>query len=505
MKYTLKGNYWNGIYTLPSASGPESAEKIETKYCPADLSTTLWQCHISYQHVDKVIESAWDGFEVWKNEVVKKRVEFINRFKKALIDQKEQIINALSLETGITHWESTLEFDETINAMSFAIDNCQEKLKPQQLKLEENAIGNVFYRPLGPSLIIGNDIQSFSFISAYLVPVLLSGNSIILHPSLKLAYSAQLIVDCFHKAEFPKGVINLLQGDKETTKRLLKEKAVKGVYFTGRKEMGKFVIENTYQDLSKLSTLTLSGKNPCIIHKDVDIDSVMAELLKAVFLSCGQRITSTSMVVIHNDIKDEFITKFHTLAKRIIIDHPIESKKQPFLGPLIDKQALDSYLMFIGMAKREGIEEIMRGKNVEKEHKGYYVSPSIHYAKDLNQKGHFISSEIMGPNCTFVSYDTIEQAVEIANKTEFGLVSSIYTKDSKLSDFCLQQLQHGQININTPTTNISFRLPFGGIKNSGNFHPIGANLINSCVYSQSNLQMNNVVSSDIKSLIGLEE
>ena len=115
-------------------------------------------------------------------------------------------------------------------------------------------------------------------------------------------------------------------------------------------------------------------------------------------MTTGQRCVSTSLIPIHSSLADHFISKFHEISKKIIIDHPIIHEKAPLMGPLIDQLSVDNYLNFMGMAKREGIEEIMRGKLLEKKHRGYYVSPSIHLArKEQMQDSHFLTSELFGP------------------------------------------------------------------------------------------------------------
>ena len=186
---------------------------------------------------------------------------------------------------------------------------------------------------------------------------LIAGNSVIFKPSEKTCYSGQLLIDCFHQAGFPKGVINLIQGDGETASRITKNKNIKGVFFTGSKEVGLKILENTYKDLSKLVALELGGKNTSIIHNDANLDLVLPELLKACFMTTGQRCVSTSLVPIHESIADQFIEKFHSYTKRLVIDHPIDHSEVPFMGPLIDEASLKNYLNYMGMAKREGFEE----------------------------------------------------------------------------------------------------------------------------------------------------
>lgn len=156
----------------------------------------------------------------------------------------------------------------------------------------------------------------------------------------------------------------------------------------------------------------------------------------------------------------------------------------------------------MGMAKREGAEEIMRGKALTKNFKGYYVSPSIHVMEKVSTKSIFLQSEIFGPNCTIVPYDTIEEAVKIANMTEYGLASSIFSSNPDIWQYCLDNIEAGVININRSTIGASAKLPFGGIKSSGNYRPAAVSMIDSCSYPVSTLKLEELKSTE-KDIIGL--
>jgi succinylglutamic semialdehyde dehydrogenase len=312
------------------------------------------------------------------------------------------------------------------------------------------------------------------------------------------------MIECFHAAGFPAGVINLIQGDGEVARRLTKEKAIKGVFFTGSKEVGKKILEVTHHDLGKQVSLELGGKNTTILHSDANLDHALQELLKSCFLSSGQRCTSTSIVAIHRSIQDSFIERFHDIAKKIIIDHPVEFAREPFMGPLVDQGAVDAYLLFMGMAKREGIQEIMRGKQIDKAKKGHYVTPSIHLAERWNNDSMFLHSEIFGPNVTFIPYDNIDEAIAIANATEYGLAAAVFTKDQAIFQKCVEEIDSGLVNFNRSTVGASAKLPFGGVKNSGNYHPAALTTIDSCVYQMACLEVLSDEAEDIKSIVGLD-
>ncbi len=490
MKYQLKGNYFNGKYHMPPTKGTDAVENIIRRFCPADLKNLLWECPVDYRDIPKAIDSSCEGFKKWRLESVEKRIQYLQKFQEQVLSRKGEMAEAIALETGKPLWEALTEANAVISKVSVTIENSLPRITHQKIdNIMPNTTGHVFFKPIGPCLIIGPFNFPCHLANGQILSALIAGNSIIFKPSEKTCYSAQILMDCFHSAGFPKGVINLVQGDGDSARRLLSDQLIKGVFFTGSKEVGLKILSTTHTDLSKMVALELGGKNASILHKDANLDYALIELIKACFLTTGQRCISTSIIPIHRSIKDEFIDRFHQISKKIIIDHPIDFEEKPFMGPLVDQQSLDNYLLFIGMAKREGFEEIMRGKKLEKRFQGHYVSPSIHYKDHFDKKSHFLMTEVFGPNCTFIPYDDIEEAIEMTNSTEYGLSSSIFTKDQDIYKLCVRDIDSGLVNLNKSTVGASSKLPFGGIKNSGNYHPASVATIDACVYQMSGLEI----------------
>jgi succinylglutamic semialdehyde dehydrogenase len=504
MKFQILGNYFNNSFHLPPVTGPHAVENIIKRFCPAELSLLLWEAPIDYKDVEKVVESANSGFKTWKKLTQSERNNFLKKYQEEVTKRKDEISLAIAYETGKPLWEAKTETASVISKVNITIEDSLPRITNKYIEnIMPGTNGHIYFKPIGPSLIIGPFNFPCHLANGQILSALIAGNSIIFKPSEKTCYSAQLLIECFHSAGFPSGVINLLQGDGEVA-RLLKEKSLKGVFFTGSKEVGKKILDITHHDLSKLVSLELGGKNTTIIHSDTNPDHALLELLKSCFLTTGQRCTSTSIVAIQRNIHEDFIARFHEMAKKIIIDHPVEYVQEPFMGPLIDLAAVDAYLLFMGMAKREGIHEIMRGKNIEKPKKGYYVSPSIHLAEKWNNDSLFLQSEIFGPNVTFIPYDTIDEAIKIANATEYGLAASIFTKDKDVYNLCVDEINSGLLNFNRSTIGASAKLPFGGVKNSGNYRPAALSTIDACVYQMASLNILSDEPDDIKTIIGLD-
>ena len=500
--FELKGNYFNNKYHQPLISGPSATEVFVKRECPANTDLELWNLPVDYSNVDEIIDASIKGFKTWRNTSVEDRITVLKRYQESLKKNQERIATAISLEVGKPFWEAKTEAAALVSKVDVTINDSLPRINTKEYKdILPNTKGSVHYKPVGPCFIIGPFNFPCHLANGQILSALISGNSIIFKPSEKTCYSSQLMFECLAEAGFPDGVVNLIQGDGETARRILKSKDIKGVFFTGSKEVGLKIIESTYSDLSKLVSLELGGKNPAIVDPSSNMDFVLEELIKGSFLTTGQRCTSTAIVAVHESIHEELISKFHEMAKKIIVDHPIEHENTPFMGPLVDQRSLDQYLLYMGMAKREGIQEVMRGKQLDKKFPGYYVSPSIHLAKSFDENSHFLSSEIFGPNCTFITYNDFDEAIDIANKTEYGLAASVFTKDQSQFDHAVKNIDAGLINLNRSTVGASAKLPFGGVKNSGNYKPAAVSTIDSCVYQMSSLEVQETEPSG--SIVGL--
>ncbi len=502
MQMQLKGDYFNGRFHLPNLAGAQ--EKI-LKYSPADLSLVLWEAGVFYDHIDLVVESAQKGYEVWRKLSFAERIGYLKKYQEVVRARKDEIALALALEVGKPLWEAKTEAAALDSKVSVTITDSYERIKQETIKEVMPKIdGHVVYRPLGPSFVIGPFNFPCHLANGQILAALLAGNSIIFKPSEKTIYSAQLMVECLHEAGFPEGVINFINGTGHTASKLTSDKRIKGVFFTGSRAVGLRILENTYRDLDKLVALELGGKNSTIIHHDTNMSHALPELLRSCFLTTGQRCTSTSMILVHRKIEQEFIAQFKAITERIRVGHPT-SKPDPFMGPLIDAQAEKLYFDFCRAGKQEGAEEIVAPRKLDIGVEGYYVSPSIHYAKRPDLSGKFIQEEIFGPNCFFIPYDDIEEAIAVTNSTPYGLAASVFTRSTDVYQICLRDIEAGLVNLNRSTVGATARLPFGGLKHSGNHRPAAVSMIDHCVGIVASLETLDDTSSKLEDVVGLKE
>ena len=493
----LKGSLYNNQFH----KAKNKDEEIK-KLCPSDISQHLWTADVDYKHINPIIESAIKGYESWRKTSIEERVKLLEKYKEIVTSKKEQIAMAIALETGKPYWETLTEAAALAAKVTVTINDSLPRVSNKTIKeVLPKLDGHTIFKPLGPTLVIGPFNFPCHLANGQIVSSLLAGNSIIYKPSEKTIYSSQLMIECYLEAGFPEGVINLINGTVHTSSELVKDPRIKGVFFTGSRGVGLKILENTWKQLDKLVALEMGGKNTTILHSDTKIDHALAELLRACFLSSGQRCTSTSTVLIHESIKDEFIDKFVELTKKIKVGHPV--KTEPFMGPLIDEHAGDFYNKYCKLCESEGAQEITGLGHPDTGFEGHYVSPTIHYSTNISKETEFAKTEIFAPNVCFAPYKEIEQAIDLCNVSDYGLASSIFTMDKSIYDLCLRDIRAGIINLNRSTVGASSRLPFGGVKDSGNHRPAAVSMIDHCVEEISSLETMDC-SSTLEGVKGLE-
>ncbi len=496
----IKGDYFNGAFYTAS----QQDEVIE-KFCPADTDLKLWEAVIDYNNIEKVVESAQNGHKIWRKLSFTERAEFLKKYKEALAKRQDDISEALALEIGKPLWEAKTEASALLGKVDVTLS---ESLSRIQTKVFENLMPEItglsYSKPIGPSLIIGPFNFPCHLPNGQILSALLAGNSIIFKPSEKTIYSSQILIECFHEAGFPKGVINFINGTVHTASELTKHPLVKGIFFTGSQPVGLKILENTYRDLSKIVALELGGRNATIIHSIIDMEHTLTELVRACYLTTGQRCSSTSIILVNRNIIDEFQAKFLKLVQKIHVDHPIHFTSLPFMGPLIDAHSQKLYYDFQEMTKSENIESLLSPKVLERKNKGYYNAPALHYYENPLTSSAFFKGEIFAPEACIIPFDTIDEAITLANLSPYGLAASVFTKNQDIFNLCKQELEAGVINLNRSTVGAHAKLPFGGVKNSGNFRAAAVSMIDHCVSLTSSLETMSC-SSKISEIVGLSE
>ncbi len=475
------GDYIDGRFVI--SPSPDGAIEIQS---PADLSDKVITVPFKLDHIEEATRAAAKAYLPWARLSLGERKNYLLKLKEVYNAHAEEMAVMISRETGKPLWETRTE----AKALAAKIDvTLNHSLKLVETERIENALpgvdGITRHQPRGVMAVVGPFNFPAHLPNGHIIPALITGNTIVFKPSDKTPGVGQLMAQIFEKAELPKGVFNLVHGRGESGRRLVIDDNVAGILFTGSYEVGLKIKEDTLNHFWKIIALEMGGKNATVVWHDADIDKALYETLIGCFLTAGQRCSCTSRVILHKSIAEEFIDRFYKAAKKIKIGHWNE---EVLFGPLISKDSVEKYLRFQEIAKREGAEPLMRGKVLELDKQGYYVTPSINLVKEMKTKSVYQRSEIFGPNVAVYTVQDYDEALEVVNNTSYGLVMSVFTKDKKLYEDTLLKTRVGMINWNRTTNGASSKLPFGGRGKSGNDRPSGHYAVQYCTVPVASLE-----------------
>lgn len=465
------------------------AAKIDGQFkdiSPGDLSDQIMTVSFKLDHVDVACAEAKKAYLPWAKLSVDDRKKYILKLKDVFIAHESEMAIAIARDTGKALWDATTE----AKALAAKIDiTLNESMKLVATEHIPNALPNVEgvlrYKSRGVMAVVGPFNFPAHLPNGHIIPALITGNTIVYKPSEQTPYVAQLYSQCIEKAEFPAGVFNMVQGEAETGRKLVAHELVDGILFTGSYEVGLKIKQETLNQYWKILALEMGGKNATVVWEDADLDKAIYETIVGAYMSAGQRCSGTSKVILHDKIADQFTDRFYNTAKKLTINH---WSKNPFMGSLINAQAVEKYVRFQEMANRENCETLMRGKSLDLDYKGHYVTPSIHLVKSFDPKSTYQKTEIFGPNVAIYRSSDFENALENVNSSGYGLCMALFTKNKELYNEALLKARVGLLNLNRTTNGASSRLPFGGMGKSGNDRPSAHFAVQYCTVPLASLE-----------------
>ncbi|CAL1682892.1 unnamed protein product [Lasius platythorax] len=299
-----------------------------------------------------------------------------------------------------------------------------------------------------------------------IAPALATGNVIILKPAEQTPLTALYIAQLTKEAGFPDGVVNVVPGYGKTGAALVAHNKVDKIAFTGSTEVGKLINQNAAKGNLKRTTLELGGKSPNIILKDVDLNHAVETAHFGLFFNMGQCCCAGSRTFVQANIYDEFVEKSALRAKSKTVGDPFDLKIEQ--GPQIDEQQLNKIMDMIKSGKEEGASLVTGGERIGT--KGYFVAPTVF--ADVKDDMTIAKEEIFGPVQQILKFDDLDEVIERANDTDYGLAAAVLTKDLDKANYITQGLRAGTVWVNTYNTIIS-QVPFGGYKMSGHGRELG--------------------------------
>jgi len=301
-----------------------------------------------------------------------------------------------------------------------------------------------------------------------IAPALVCGNTVVIKPAAETPFSTYNYVQVLAEAGLPPGVMNIVNGHgSEAGAALIKHRDTNLVSFTGSTEVGR-IISETCAPTFKKCHLEMGGKNIIIVMDDANLDLAVDGAIWGSFGTSGQRCTATSRIAVHKKIYNEFAARFVERAKALRVGDGLDPKTD--MGPSVNESQLQTVIKYVEIGKNEGARLAAGGHRLDSGSlaRGWFHEPTIFL--DVNPRMRIAQEEIFGPVVATIPFSTLEEALEIANGVEYGLSSSIYTRNINHAYRAQRDLETGIVYVNAPTIGAETHLPFGGIKNTGNGH-----------------------------------
>lgn len=449
---------------------------------------SVWQGNTaSTADVQNACQAARQAFGAWARLPLDERIAIIDRFAKLVKDNQEDLAYSIGLETGKPLWESKTEVAAMIAKVDISIKAYHERTGRSVNQIADG-VATLCHRPHGVLAVFGPYNFPAHLPNGHIVPALIAGNTIVFKPSELTPKTAQLMVQLWEKAGLPKGVINLLQGERTTGEALLDNDDLDGVLFTGSAATGYLFAEKLAKTPHKILALEMGGNNALVIHDVDDVDAVVNVAIQSAFLSAGQRCTCARRILVKNSkAGDAFIARFVEVVGKLKIGK-FDDDDQPFMGGVISVQAAQNMLKAFDKLVALGGKPllIMTQPNPSSS----LITPAI---IDMTGVDNVPDEEYFGPLTTIYRYDEFDEAIALANNTRFGLSFSLLAKDEALFERALIDVRAGIINFNRPTTGASGSAPFGGVGASGNHRPSAYYAADYCAYPVASMQSKGVV------------
>lgn len=426
----------------------------------------IWKANTANaMEVDAAVNAARNASAIWIKTDFNKRVEYLKQYQYVLLSEKEIIATAISLETGKPHWEAALEAAALANKIDISIEAYQNRTG-DSIKETSGLRTAIRHKPHGVIAVFGPFNFPAHLPNGHIVPALLAGNTVVYKPSELTPKVAEIMVRCFEKANFPKGVINLVQGEKETGIALSKHPGIDGLFFTGSYSTGTILHKQFAEHMEKILALELGGNNPLIVHDIHNIDAAVYHTIQSAYITAGQRCTCVRRLIIpESKIGDQFIERLDQVIGQINVGTP-DATPTPFMGPVISNKAADQLLETQnGLHKMGGyiirpLERFMPNKPL--------LSPGL---IDVTTIAELPDEEYFGPILQLIRVKDFTHAIQKANQTKYGLAAGILTDNQALWEQFYLNSRAGIVNWNRPLTGASSNAPFGGVGASGNHRP----------------------------------
>jgi aminomuconate-semialdehyde/2-hydroxymuconate-6-semialdehyde dehydrogenase len=414
--------------------------------------------------VEDAYQAAKSAFLAWKNTSNEDRFKILNRIAELIDLNNDELAKAESIDQGKPHWLAKNEMIRSAQNFRFFATAAMQ-FSSESHHMEGHAVNYTLRQPIGVVACISPWNLPLYLFSWKIAPALASGNCVVAKPSEITPMTAFMLSKICQEAGLPKGVLNIIHGiGPKVGSALVSHPHIKAVSFTGGTSTGKHIASIAAPMFKKLS-LELGGKNPSIVFADCDFEKAVKTTVQSSFLNQGEICLCGSRILIERSIYDKFKEALIQEVKQLKVGNPLD--KDTKVGAIVSQLHYDKVLSYLQLAKEEGGNILTGGEAIHLEGdlaNGWYIAPTI--IENLAYDCRTNTEEIFGPVVTITPFDSEEEALQMANCTEYGLASIIWTQDITRAHNLAAQIQSGIVWINCWLLR-DLRTPFGGVKNSG--------------------------------------
>ena len=432
--------------------------------------------------VDAAVNAARQAFAGWAKRSFDARLKVLEAFADSLKANADALARCIGEETGKPLWESATEVTSMINKVAISVQSYRERTGEKSGPLGD-ATAVLRHKPHGVVAVFGPYNFPGHLPNGHIVPALLAGNCVVFKPSELTPKVAELTVKCWIEAGLPAGVLNLLQGARDTGIALAAHAGIDGLFFTGSSRTGNALHQQFAGRPEKILALEMGGNNPLVVDQVADVEAAVYTIIQSAFISAGQRCTCARRLLVPEGAwGDSLLTRLVEVSQRIEVG-AFDQQPAPFMGSVISLQAaralMDAQEVLLGSGAVALLEMSQPDSNAA------LLTPGILDVTEVSERS---DEELFGPLLQVIRYADFDAAIAEANNTAFGLAAGLLSdSEARYQQFWLES-RAGIVNWNKQLTGAASSAPFGGIGASGNHRASAYYAADYCAYPVASLE-----------------
>ena len=411
--------------------------------------------------VDQAVKAARAAFPAWSEASPEVRSDILDKAGSIIMSRAKELGTLLSREEGKTLPEGTGEVMRAARIFKYFAGEALRR-HGQTLESTRPSIDVQTHRE---AIGVFGLITPWNFpiaIPAWKsAPALAFGNTVVLKPATPTPAIAHALAQILIEAGAPPGVFNLVIGEGDVGRAIVNHPGIDGISFTGSQGVGASVAEGAAKRQARVQ-LEMGGKNPLVVLDDADLDRAVMCAIDGAFYATGQRCTASSRIIVTEGIHDRFVEAMAEKARSLRVGDALDPNTQ--IGPAVSESQLEQNLRYVEIAKDEGGKVLTGGEPLTLDKRGYYMAPTV--IADTAPDQRINCEEVFGPVASTVKVRDYEEALEIANRGQFGLSAGIVTGSLKYSRDFRRRIRAGMVMVNLPTAGVDYHVPFGGTRKS---------------------------------------